>query len=419
MVEPPQDATDLVLTESRLTTGGSVTAKPSIYHDKVRKRGVLRKAWRVVFENGETSRCEETRKQVREFSRDADRRIDRIARQLQARCFKFAPSRGILGERPGKEPRPIVSSPIPSRIVQRAILDVLQEEPALAQFYRIPTSFGGIAGRGVPGAIEAACRAIAGGASYFITSDIVGFFATIPRETVLEKIAAVIHDRDFNRLLETATHTELENLDRLGKGAAYFPTYEIGVAQGCSLSALLGNILLEEFDREMNGHGIVCLRYIDDFLLLGQSETQVRKAFQSAQRRLQAYRLSAYEPGAHASKAKMGETKNGIEFLGCEIRPGLIRPNKKAKKRLLKHLDETLEASRRAMSHPEVIRRRKLSVTETLRTVDNVIRGWGDQYSFCNDTLILDWLNGEIDKRIHSYMSAYLFALRREEGRRD
>ena len=51
-----------------------------------------------------------------------------------------------------------------------------------------------------------------------------------------------------------------------------FPNETIGVAQGSALSALAGNIALREFDAEMNSRGLVCVRYIDDFMLLGGSK---------------------------------------------------------------------------------------------------------------------------------------------------
>src|SRR2546428_13070484 len=138
MLEPPRDATILATAEPRHASGGSVKAKEpanDTYYRKVYSRKVLRNAWRIVYENGIPAKSDETRKQVKEFSIDAEISLERISRQLRGRRFKFPPAEGILSKRPGKKPRPIVKSPIPSRIVQRAILDVLQGEPALEQYY--------------------------------------------------------------------------------------------------------------------------------------------------------------------------------------------------------------------------------------------------------------------------------------------
>ncbi len=186
--------------------------------------------------------------------------------------IQFLPAEGLLIPRKGKKPRPLVKSPIPNRIVQRAILEVLQSVLVLESYYKNSTSFGGIKGRklGVPGAVRAVYESIQSGvAKYYIRSDVDSFFTRIPRSVVLENIGLIIPDKKFKNILEKATHVELDNLAKLGLSASYFPSYEIGVAQGCCLSPLLGNILLEDFDRKLNGRDITCIRYIDDFLILG------------------------------------------------------------------------------------------------------------------------------------------------------
>ena len=273
-MEPPQVTSNTAAAELRLTRKGSATARfkeEFPYYKKLRSPKRLRKAWRVVLENGLTSKSEETRRQVKLFSIRAEENIERISRQLRQSKYQFLPSKGILKKRPKKTPRPIVKSPIENRIVQRALLDVLQDEPAIKEYYENPVSFGGIKGEGlgVPGAIKCVYEAIRNGATYFIRSDIESFFTQIPRSVILDKIKFVIKDTLFNELLERATQTELENLVTLGASAKYFPLYDIGVAQGCCLSPLIGNVLLADFDKEMNGRGMHCIRYIDDFIILG------------------------------------------------------------------------------------------------------------------------------------------------------
>jgi len=222
------------------------------YYSKVRNKNRLYSAWRRVYENGINSKSEETRNQIKDFSAVALKEINRIADQLYKNKFRFAPALGIPQKRAGKKPRPIVKSPIPNRIVQRSILDVLQEDPAIRQYVFVPTSFGGIETRGVTSAVRASYDAMQNGATWYIRSDIEGFFRQIPRGKVLQMISDKIPDLFFNELLTAAVTTELENLDELGKNAELFPLYEIGVAQGCCLSPLIGNILLHDFDVRMN-----------------------------------------------------------------------------------------------------------------------------------------------------------------------
>lgn len=327
----------LASAEPRLASGGSVPAISAgsyPHYRKVFSRKTLRAAWRVIYSNGISSDKEETKKLVKEFSVGIESHLETIYRHLLKGKFKFLPAQGILIPRKGKRPRPIVKSPIPARIVQRAILEVLQSDPAIEPYYKNPASFGGIRGKrlGVPGAVRAVYGAIrSDGAKFYIKSDIDSFFTKIPRNTVLAKISSVIPDAKFQSLLEKATHVELDNLASLGAAATFFPSYEVGVAQGCCLSPLLGNILLETFDKELNGRGITCIRYIDDFIILGPNRHKVEAAFRSALRILATHGLTAYDPKLASDKADMGEVRNGFEFLGCNIRPGMISPAGKSR----------------------------------------------------------------------------------------
>jgi len=140
---------DLALAEPMLASGGSVPAIEAgqyPHYKKTHSRKTLRAAWRVVYSNGISSDKEGTRRQVKEFSVGIESHLERIYRQLKKGKFQFPPSEGILILRKGKQPRPLVRSPIPSRIVQRAVLEVLQSEAALEPYYKNPTSFGGIRG---------------------------------------------------------------------------------------------------------------------------------------------------------------------------------------------------------------------------------------------------------------------------------
>lgn len=388
-----------------LSEGRQISPNP--FYKRVHGLQNLRRAWATVLENGRTSKCKKTRDEIDQFKQKAETNLGRINRHLREDKFSFPPSIGIPLSRPGKKFRPLVVSPIVSRIVQRAILNVLQAEPALEPYYKIPTSFGGIKGKGVPGAVKAAYSSIRTGVKYFIRSDIEGFFTKIPKNLVLEKIQAIISDQKFNNLFQKAVQTELENLDELGNKADEFPIYEIGVAQGCCLSPLLGNILLAEFDKTLNDRGIVCLRYIDDFIILGPDKKKVLAAFKSAKRLLAGFGLDAYDPFKDKGKAEHGNVNQGFEFLGCEIRPGEIRPNKKSKRRLLKSIADILTKSKQAMHQPKHLVNKKLTLVETLTSVNDVIKGWGNQYSFCNDPKGFQNLDRDLDGLLAGYWEVY------------
>ena len=385
--------------------------KPSPLYSAVRKRQNLHSAWKKVFANGIRSQAKETRNQVRAFAEDAFRHLDRLQRLLRKGKFDFAPATGVLIPRPGKPPRPIVIASIENRIVQRSILEVLQNHDAIQPYVLVPNSFGGLkdddGGRRVQDAVFKAWQEATNGKGWYLRSDIKNFFTQIDRAKVLGIVGKLIDDTLFLNLLETALTTELENLDSLKEKKDLFPIYEIGVAQGCCLSPLVGNILLHDFDLKMNQKGITCLRYIDDFLVLGKKRQHVQKAFDTALRLLERLGLTAYHPMTNPEKADFGRTDNGFEFLGCHISPEKIRPSKKSCQNLLGKIDQAFKYSSRRMISPKSLRPEKLALVDTLKSVSNMLEGWGNQYSFCNCDELLQDLDRQIDERLSKYLGIY------------
>ncbi len=386
---------------SLLADGSLSTTTGHVMHlyDKLRKRRSLRRAWQVVYSNGVKSKSEHTRQEVADFAENAETNLARIERQLRTRKFMFAPSRGIpiaKKNKPGKK-RPIVMSPVPNRIVQRAILDVVQELPEIRVKQNSGFNFGGIPGIGVPEAVEFAYRT-ALTYPYFIRTDIRAFFDNIPRSTALEKISSLVEDDDFNDLLKRATDTELDNLVQLGIDEQLFPLEDDGVAQGSCLSPLLCNLLLHEFDQQMNGSGIVCIRYIDDFILFGTNEGKVFKALKSSKKHLAKFHLDVYDPLENQDKAEYGKSRDGFDFLGCSVRWDRIRPSDKSKKRLITRVKELFSTTMKQSINPISAVSHHQTYVDTVRNVSNIVRGWGNTYSFCTDDRLMKNIDQEIDQ---------------------
>ena len=59
------------------------------------------------------------------------------------------------------------------------------------------------------------------------------------------------------------------------------------------------------------------------------------------------------------------------------------------------------------MGTPEILIRKHRTVTETLNSVSNIMRGWGNQYSYCNDYKLMEVLDQKVNKKIASYLFSY------------
>jgi len=301
-----------------------------------------------------------------------------------------------------------VVAPIESRIVQRAIHDVLLTIPEIQRYAENPYSFGGVkkkvAKAGVPGAIEAVVAAIEAGARFVVRSDISNFFTKIPKPAVTQIVTDVTHDPGFVALFKQAITVELENLADLAADADLFPLYEIGVAQGCSLSPLLGNMLLSDFDQQMNSRRCICLRYVDDFIVLGPNNIEAEKEFSLGVNLLKSLGLTISD-----EKTFKGQVSNGFEFLGIEVNNGAIRPSRASRKRLLNKVQRTLQLSTAGFYEHEKSGQLspRLSLIRTLTEASGIVQSWGKQYYFCNDKNLFNQLDHQLNTLIRQYLSVY------------
>jgi hypothetical protein len=276
-------------------------------------------------------------------------------------------------------------------------------------------SFGGIPKRGAPDAIAAACRAIDGGAEYYLRSDVEDFFSNIPRDHIVEEVVGCLPDDSLSEILDDATQVELENLEELGELVEHFPSEHTGVPQGNSLSAFLGNFLLRPFDDVLNSNACVCLRYLDDFLILGPDRSTVRATFRKGNEVLNQFGLRAYQP-EDSRKADEGLSRKRFEFLGREISEGFVQPSRENQRKLVQRVREKLETSQVVMraggfGSPE---HKEHSLTTVLGDLDKSIDSWAEQFRDCNARQAMENLDKEIDQLLTRYLGVY--ANRKDRG---
>jgi RNA-directed DNA polymerase len=381
---------------------------------QVRTRQVIDGAWQAIKRNAKVSRSLETRNEIALFEENVFTNLRRISSQLQQNKFVFPPARGVRIPKDKKDAskfRPLVVAKVKSRIVQRAIHDVLISVPAIQEFVRTPYSFGGVKKddrdhlAAVPAAIQAVLGAIGAGSRFIVRSDITKFFTRIPKSKVTEIVAMAVKDQHFLDLFEKAIAVELENMAQLREYSGAFPIEDIGVAQGNSLSPLLGNLYLYDFDLQMNEKSDVrCIRYIDDFVILAPTKEAAENMFSKARSLLKILGLET-----SPDKTQRGTVENGFEFLGIELANGLIRPSRNAQARILESIESVLNGSRNGFrKHRKTCDLPKsLSLLDSLWRIRSIMQGWGKHYRFCNDVKCFENLDQKISVLIKNYLGAY------------
>lgn len=378
----------------------------------MRKAKNLRKAWAAVQRNARSSKSETTKKEIEAFANNADTNLERLQRELQRGTFKFPPAKGVKLPKDKKKGsfRPLVVAKVESRIVQRAIHDVLITVPSIKGFVHTPHSFGGVTRSdntefaAVPAAIAEVLKSISDGGKFIIRSDITSFFTRISKPQVIRIVEKAVDDPIFVKLFESAITVELENMATLRGDAQSFPIHDIGVAQGNSLSPLLGNLILYEFDKHMNGDGIRCIRYIDDFILIAPSHGDAERAFRRATAALKALGMAVSD-----EKTQRARTDEPFEFLGIEFANGLLRPSRRSRERLIRSIQTALSDSIKGMRQYSRTGRldKEHSLIETLNRLQGIMQGWGKHYKFCNDAKIFNAMDSEIQESLKMYFGVY------------
>lgn len=248
--------------------------------------------------------------------------------------------------------------------------------------------------------------AIDRGAKFYFQSDIRAFFTDIPIGKVIDFVRRETCDEAFVELFAKALEVHLANEDELGGYARLFPKDGIGVAQGSSLSAFAGNVLLYDMDQKLNTMGVTAVRYIDDILMVGADPSSIDAAKGFAERTLSDFGFGLYTPADGPEKAAQGECDKTINFLGCTLQPKSCAPSTKSIENMKVGVRETLASSKAAIK--EALSRGtslnpKHSQSATLETLGKRIYGWQKSFAFCNQRQPFVHLDDYISKQVADY----------------
>ncbi|MBZ0218756.1 MAG: hypothetical protein K8F25_19525 [Fimbriimonadaceae bacterium] len=399
----------------------------------VRSESNMFAAWRHVKKSALNSGSPEIKGAAARFEHQHQRYIRRYIRELQQGKFVFDKVQGVLAdkekrEKANKDPRPIAIATLKNRVVQRAILQILQPRkardtsevdtrfetvtnPALGKINAVNSSEFGVGGLikphgGVERGIKAIMSAMSQGAGLFYRSDIKGFFNDIPQAPVVEFVLSETGDHELAGLFASGLEVQLANADQLEGYADLFPSNGRGVAQGSSLSAFAGNVLLYEMDHEINALGVSAIRYIDDIMIVADTQEKLNASVALAQLRLGEMGFELYEPGEGGDKAETGRCLDSFGFLGCTLHPKRCVPSTASVKRVIGDAEETLSKSQGAIKRfkdkggtfPSL-----QSPSTVLYTLGKKLYGWQKSFAFCDDVTAFDYLDERIAKRVEKY----------------
>jgi RNA-directed DNA polymerase len=179
--------------------------------------------------------------------------------------------------KPGGGTRTLGIPTVLDRLIQQALH---QQLVSLFDPHFSESSYGFRPGRSAHQAVQAARRHVAGGRRWVVDIDLEKFFDRVNHDILMSRVARKVEDGRVLRIIRRYLQAGLL------EGGIVSPRVE-GTPQGGPLSPLLSNILLDEFDKELERRGHTFCRYADDCNVYVQTRRSAQRAMTSLTRFLQ------------------------------------------------------------------------------------------------------------------------------------
>lgn len=199
---------------------------------------------------------------VSELTEHLKRHWPELKAQLLSGSYRPSPVRRVTIPKPGGGERLLGIPTVVDRFIQQAMMQVLQGQWD-ASFS--DSSYGFRPGRSAHQAVKRAQAYIGSGRHWVVDLDLEKFFDRVNHDVLMSRIAKRVSD---NRVLSLIRGFLNAGVMEAG---LVMPVTE-GTPQGGPLSPLLSNLLLDDFDKELEKRGLKFVRYADDCNVYVKSE---------------------------------------------------------------------------------------------------------------------------------------------------
>jgi group II intron reverse transcriptase/maturase len=302
-----------------------------------------------------------------------------IRGQLLAGSYRPSPVKRRLIPKRGGGMRQLGIPTVVDRFVQQSLLQVLQPilDPTFSEH-----SHGFRPGRRAHDAVREAQRYIQDGRRWVVDVDLERFFDRVNHDVLMGKLHNRIADRrvlrTIRRYLEAGIMADGVVVER-----------HEGTPQGGPLSPLLGNVLLDEVDKELERRGHCFVRYADDCNVYVRSQRAGERVLAALRRKYAKLRLRINEEKSTVAQV-WGRAFLGYDFWVAKGR--MVRLGVAAKA-----LEEMKHRVRRITN-----RNGGRSMEMVTRELGAYLRGWREYFQLADTPGIFAGLDGWIHRRLRT-----------------
>jgi RNA-directed DNA polymerase len=226
---------------------------------QVLERENLQNAWKQVKANKGAPGVDNMT--IEEFPEYVFRHGEEIKTALLEGTYVPSPAKRVEIPKDSGGVRPLGIPTVLDRLIQQAISQVLS--PVFDPFFS-EDSYGFRPGRSAHQAVRKVEKDVREGYRYAVDIDLEKFFDTVDHDVLMSRVARRVRDKGLLRLLGKFLRAGVVVNGRLCRTVR-------GVPQGGPLSPLLSNILLDDFDKELERRKHRFARYADDSIILVKS----------------------------------------------------------------------------------------------------------------------------------------------------
>jgi RNA-directed DNA polymerase len=368
----------------KLQTALHAKAKESVgqrfhaLYDKVYRGDVLAHAYDRCRLNGGVAGVDgQTFEDIEAYGRQ--RWLTELADRLRNRTYRPQAVRRVWIPKPDGKQRPLGIPTIADRVVQMAVVLVL--EPVFEADLQ-PEQYAYRPGRSAHDAIECIGELLRSGHTQVVDADLSGYFDSIPHAELMRSVARRICDGSLLGLIKRWLVASVE--ETVAAGRVYRTTRARdegrGTPQGAPISPLLSNLYMRRFvlgwkelghERRLDAH---IVNYADDFVICCRgSAEQARSAMASMMSRL---KLTVNEAKTHVCRLP-DET---FEFLGFTFGRYYSPRTGRAS---VQHWPSRKRIVRVCGAISEMTGRRWLwlSIGERIATLNRLLTGWRNYFA--------------------------------------